>query len=101
MPSSGKRTFSGWVIMPRSPFLHHVASVLVRTKAEQTRVTQIAVHCPLDEGILDDDRGAHPVCSQAWKSDGLRKWRFWHLEGVESGAEVEQQLRVESRADLP
>src|SRR6476620_3893233 len=101
MPSSGKSTFSGWVITPRSPFLRHVASVLVRTKAEQTRVTQLAVHSPLDEGNLDDDLGAHPVCAQAWKADGLREWRFGHLEGVESGAEVQQQLRVEPRADLP
>src|SRR6185503_2153917 len=101
MPSSGKRTFSGWVITPASPFLHHVASVLVRTKAEQTRVTQLPVYRPLDEGNLDDDLGPHPVCAQAWKADGLREWRFRHLEAVESGAEVQQQLRVEPRADLP
>src|SRR4249920_1029958 len=101
MPSSGERTFSGWVITPRSPFLHHVASVLVRAKAEQTRVTQLAVHRPLDKGNLDDDLGAHPMCAHAWKADGLREWRFRHLEGVESGAEVQQQLRVEPRADLP
>ena len=64
-------------------------------------MAKLAVHRPFDEGDLHDDLGPHPVRAQARQPDGLGERRLRDLERIEPRAQVQQQLRVEARADLP
>ena len=60
-------------------------------------MTKLAVRGPFDEGDLHDDLGTRPVNPQARQAFGFRERRRRNLEAIQSIAEVEQQLRVESR----
>ena len=64
-------------------------------------MAKLAVHRPFDEGDLDDDLRTHPMRAHAWQPDGLRERRLRDLERIQPRAEIQQQLRVETGADLP
>src|SRR4030095_5440143 len=61
---------------------------------------QFAVAGPLGEGDLNDDRRLDPVRPQTRQADRLRERRRVERDRVEPGAQVEEQFRVEARADL-
>ena len=73
---------------------------LVRTNAEQARVTQLAVHRPFDEADLRDHFGTDPVRAHPRQAAALRERRLRDLHRVQPGPKLEQQLRIESRSDL-
>src|SRR5687767_10925397 len=123
MPSSGNNTFSGWVMttsgvvpaffdaglfaiyicsMPYLDllFAYDLACGLVEADADQARVPQLVVLRPFDERHLHDDLGPHPMRAQARQADGLRERRLCHFECVETPPQIEQELGVETGADL-
>src|SRR5687767_4637050 len=61
---------------------------------------ELAVHGPLDETDLHDDGRSDPVGAETGKALGLRERRLRDFERVEPRAQVEQQLCVETGADL-
>src|SRR6185369_16163683 len=67
--------------------------------AEQPRVPQLAVHRPFDETGLYDDLGTHPVAVSR-QALAFRERRLLDRERVETLAQVEEELRIEARADL-
>src|SRR4051812_5846901 len=68
--------------------------------SQEAGMTELPVHSPLDEGNLHNDLRAHPMRSHLRQSDGLRERRFRNLERIEPGAQLQQQLRIESGPDL-
>src|SRR5262245_20016721 len=82
-------------------FTSDLARRLVVTDAKQARVPELAVHGPFDERDLDDDLRPDPVGAQARQAAGFRERRTGNLEPVEPRAQIEQELRVEARADFP
>src|SRR5262245_3412266 len=63
-------------------------------------MAQLAVDGPLDEGDLHHDLGTHPVRAQARQPGRFRERRLRDLDAIEPRAQIEQQLRVEARADF-
>src|SRR5437899_44776 len=61
---------------------------------------QLAVLRPFDEGHLHDDPRLYPVRPQLRQPLRSRERRLGNLDAVESCTQLEQQLRVESCADL-
>src|SRR5437879_13624126 len=56
---------------------------------------------PLDERDLHYDLGPHPMGADARQAGRFCEGAARNLESVEALAEVEEQLGVEARADLP
>src|SRR4029453_91494 len=42
----------------------------------------------------------HPVDSKSWQAGRAREWRGGNLEDIETTAEIEEEARVETGADL-
>src|SRR5688572_28536836 len=63
-------------------------------------MAKLAMHRPFDERHLDYDLRSHPMRAHAWKTLGLGERRLRDLDGVQSRAQLEQQLCIEARADL-
>src|SRR5437762_14122968 len=61
---------------------------------------QLTVLRPFDERYLNDHLRLHPVRPQLRQPLRSRERRLGNLDAVESRAQLEQQLGVESRADL-
>src|SRR2546429_4943413 len=64
-------------------------------------MTKLAVNRPFDEGDLHDDLGLHPMRAQPRQPGPSREGRPGDLDRVEPRAQLQQQLRVESGANLP
>src|SRR5436190_7635669 len=62
-------------------------------------MTEFAVRGPLDERDLDDELGTHPVGAPG-QSGAFRERRLRDLDAIEPCAELAQEPRVESGADL-
>ena len=95
MPSSGNSTFSGW--RDHDVSLTTSRGGLVEAHAEQARVAQLAVHGPLDERDLHDDLRPHPVRARRGRPVARVNGDCRDLDGVEAGAQIEQQLACRSR----
>src|SRR5438132_11998317 len=63
-------------------------------------MAKLPVHRPLDESDLHDDLGTHPMRAFARQADRSGERRLRDLERIQPRAEVQQQLRIEARADL-
>src|SRR5215470_3708249 len=63
-------------------------------------MAQLAMCRPFDERNLHHDFGSHPVCTNARQSFGPRERRVWDLELVQPSTKLQQQFRVEARADF-
>ena len=70
------------------------------THADQSRMPQFAVRRPLDEGDLHDDLGTCPM-RPARQSLTFRERSVWDFEFIETGAEIQEKLRIETRACQP
>src|SRR5688572_321511 len=67
---------------------------------EESRMPQLAVNGPLDEGDLDNDVRLHPVGAETRQSCSGGERRLRDLEPVEACSQLEQQSCVEPGADL-
>src|SRR5690242_8595384 len=63
-------------------------------------MAKLAVAGPLEKGDLHDDLGTDPVRAQSRQSHGFGEWRLRDFDGIETLAQLQQQLRVETRSDL-
>src|SRR4051794_22360829 len=61
---------------------------------------ELAVHRPFDEPDLHDDLGTNPM-AMARQAFAFRERRRLDGQRVETFSEFEQELGVETRADLP
>ena len=63
-------------------------------------MAKLSVDCPFDEGHLHDDLRANPVRAQARQSFRFGKWRRRTFDRIEPRPQIQQELRIESGADL-
>src|SRR5258705_1338929 len=71
------------------------------THTQQARVAQLAMCGPLNKPNQHDDLRPYPMCTQARQSNSFRKRRLPYLETIQSGTQLEQQLRVKASSNLP
>ena len=64
-------------------------------------MAQLAVHRPFGKSNLHHDLGTRPVRAQPWQPDGSGEWGLRDLERIEPRAKRKEQLRVQTRTDLP
>src|ERR1051326_516741 len=97
MPSSGKRILDGRLILTGciSTFPYDLARVLVVAEADETRMAELAVGCPLGEGELGDELGLDPM-DAARRGPGSGPG----LERGELPAHAAQRGGIEAGADL-
>src|SRR5688572_5743230 len=60
----------------------------------------LAVSGPLEKGNLHHDLGLYPVSPDPRQAGCFREGSFGDLDRVQSPAQLEQQLRIEPRADF-
>src|SRR6186997_19130 len=63
-------------------------------------MAKLVVAGPLDKRRLDDDRRLHPVRAQFRQARRDGKWRLGDFDRIEALAKIEQEFRVEARANL-
>jgi hypothetical protein len=63
-------------------------------------MTQLSVDGPFDKRYLHHNFGAHPVCTNSRQAGAFGERRCGLFELVEPAPQIEQQLGVESSADL-